>query len=613
MPVPRTSITNAINNERKFQHTSGMTDPDTIAAIGKQLGAQYVVAGTVTKLGSYNLLVIAILHTETLQQITGDIQTYRNIEEIKDKLPSMARNIAAAVKINTSNLPALAISRVQLSNGVDNQEPDTLTQILAIHLIRSGRYAVYPRTTESLDQVQQEYNNQLNGDVADEYLPNIGRGTNPRLALSVTARRLGSINMFNAGIINLETGIQEAGGSVEYKNLNDGMSAMEGLALRLTGQDWAVPKLGLGEQGSAVKPKTEQTAGKMILTVSNALAFAQAVSAINNDEDGGAYTIILNNSFISSPLAFTGNALKTVTIKGDGTAHVVSNNGSKAFITIPKGITLVLEDGITLNGNGKKGSLVSIEGGAFIMKEGGVICSAKDSGVYVGSAGTFTMEGGQISDNTISPSEADSISAYGGGVYVASNGAFTMKGGTISANSIYSSSPRYYSYGGGVYLAANAVFTMEGGQISDNTTSSPETSQSGSYGGGVYVNSGGTFTMTGGQISGNSVSSFYSYGGGVYVANSGVFSMKGGAISANSIYSPSPRYYSYGGGVYVAEGGIFIKSGASIIDDSNTVTGRAMAGSVVYVANGSKQRNTTAGPNVNLDSHTAGFAGGWQP
>jgi hypothetical protein len=33
--IPRTSINRAIRKEQRFQMTSGMTDPDTIAALGK--------------------------------------------------------------------------------------------------------------------------------------------------------------------------------------------------------------------------------------------------------------------------------------------------------------------------------------------------------------------------------------------------------------------------------------------------------------------------------------------------------------------------------------------------------------------------------------------------
>lgn len=114
-----------------------------------------MVAGTIAKLGNQNLLVIAIVHTENLQQIAGDVQTYGSIEEIRGKLPAMARNIAAAVGTDTSRLPPVGLA--------DGREADALAQILAVHLIRSGRYAVYPRT-KSLEQVQEEYGHEFSGD-----------------------------------------------------------------------------------------------------------------------------------------------------------------------------------------------------------------------------------------------------------------------------------------------------------------------------------------------------------------------------------------------------------------------------------------------------------------
>jgi hypothetical protein len=66
----------------------------------------------------------------------------------------MARTIAAALKSDTSNLPLLAIPPVEWSDetAANAQEADTLTQILTVHLIRSEKYAVYPRT-KSLEQV----------------------------------------------------------------------------------------------------------------------------------------------------------------------------------------------------------------------------------------------------------------------------------------------------------------------------------------------------------------------------------------------------------------------------------------------------------------------------
>ncbi|MDR2193139.1 MAG: hypothetical protein LBP19_01510 [Treponema sp.] len=586
-PVPRTSINRAIRNERGFQMTSGMTDPDTIAALGKQLGAKYVVAGAITNLGSHNLLVIAILHTEDLRQIAGDIQTYTTIEEIEGKLPSIARTIAAALKRDAANLPMLAVPPVQWSGGASNREADLLAQILAVHLVQSGKYAVYPRT-KSLDQVQEEYGNQFGGDTADEYLPVIGKGTNPRHVLSVTARKLGSINKFNAAVINLETGIQIAGESADYTNLDDGMRAMEELALKLTGQEHVLAqreqeRRNAEAAAAAAKAEQERRAAEekalRNAVVGTQSAFAQAIAAINNDKNGGAYTITLTGNVASDSVVFTGNTGKIVTLKGNGTTRAISNNGNNVLFIVPESVTLVLENGVTLNGNGKVASLVYIKGGTLIMKSGSTIRSAQHSGVYVDRGGTFTMEGGEISGNTASRRGSTGDHVYGGGVYVAGSGTFTMEGGEIRGNTAPSSS------GGGVCVGEKGTFTMKGGEISGNTTGS---------GGGVFVWEKGTFTMKGGEISGNTAGS----GGGVYVW--GTFMMEGGQISNNTA--------SNGGGVYVY--GRFTKRSGGTIDATNS----ANSGKVVYVvsSSSSKQRNSAAGPYVTLDSHISGSAGGWE-
>jgi TolB-like protein len=233
-PIPRTSIARAISNEQNFQTGTGMTDPDTIAAIGKQLGANYVVAGNITRLGNLNLLIISILKIDDLRQVSGDIQTYARIEDIQGKLPGMARNIISATQRELPGTEKLAVVPLELGGNIDSQEADTLAQILSINLIRSGKYLVYPRTA-SLEQVQTEYKTQLSGVTADESMVNIGRGENPRFVLAVAARRLGSQNMFNASIINLETGVQLIGRSVNYNTLDDGIRAMESVSGELTG------------------------------------------------------------------------------------------------------------------------------------------------------------------------------------------------------------------------------------------------------------------------------------------------------------------------------------------------------------------------------------------
>jgi hypothetical protein len=120
---------------------------------------------------------------------------------------------------------------------------------------------------------------------------------------------------------------------------------------------------------------------------------------------------------------------------------------------------------------------------------------------------------------------------------------------------------------------------MQSGKITDNTTSAS--------GGGVYVNF-GTFTMQSGEISGNTTTVYNSYGGGVYVASSGTFTKTGGTITG---YADD------------AVNGNAVKNG-SVVQNNR--------GHAVYVYSGSKRRESTAGPGVNLDSSISGAAGGWE-
>jgi TolB-like protein len=282
-PIPRTSITRAIGSEQKFQTDAGMTDPDTIAAIGRQLGAKYVVAGNVAKLGNRNLLIISILKIDDLRQIAGDIQTYMNIEEIQDKLSGMAQNIIEATEIDSAQLDKLAVTPVELGGNIDTHVADTLAQILSINLIKSKKYSVYPRTA-TLEQVQSEYSNQLSGITADESVVDIGRGENPRFVLSVIARRLGNRNMFNASIINLESGVQLVGRSVNYNSLNDGITIMESLARELTGGS-TIGGVASSAGGTAAvsAPSTGETAaGSSELDRIRAEAEAAAANAVKD-------------------------------------------------------------------------------------------------------------------------------------------------------------------------------------------------------------------------------------------------------------------------------------------------------------------------------------------
>jgi hypothetical protein len=198
----------------------------------------------------------------------------------------------------------------------------------------------------------------------------------------------------------------------------------------------------------------------------------------SNAVDGGEYTIELhqNESIAPSTLSYSGKSVK-ITLKGDTTERTVSLSSNGVMFIVGSGVTLTLEDKVTLAGRSNGNRLVSVSG-TLVMNAGSKIKNnSSGSGVNINSTGTFTMAGGTISENTASGMGGVS----GGGVQV--SGTFTMEGGTISGNTTS-------AWGGGVYVIGG-TFTMKGGTISGNTASF--NGYSGGGGGGVWVAGTGTF------------------------------------------------------------------------------------------------------------------------
>lgn len=162
------------------------------------------------------------------------------------------------------------------------------------------------------------------------------------------------------------------------------------------------------------------------------------------------------------------------------------------------------------------------------------------SGAGIDSKGETTFESGLVSGNTASNWTISRISGSGGGVSV-SAGSFTMNGGNIAGNT----AKNIYSYkefatsignGGGVYVSNDpddpCVFTMNGGSIKGNRAICYSPSKECGHGGGLFVMGGsGTYKsddgvtykgypgeaiLNGGEILENTSTST---GGGVYINN----------------------------------------------------------------------------------------------
>jgi len=196
----------------------------------------------------------------------------------------------------------------------------------------------------------------------------------------------------------------------------------------------------------------------------------------NNAFSDTEYIVQANASETLGPqnLTYTGYTPLTIRLKGSlmfSRPYIVTLSGNGYLFTIGSGVTLFLEDYITLKGHSSNNTaLVRVNpDGKLFMQTNSVITGNTNTTTGAGSsngggvavAGLFTMNDGTISGNTASRGGGVYVDAFAiGGTVVA--GKFIMIGGTISGNTASMN-------GGGVYVqigsGAAGIFTKDGGTI----------------------------------------------------------------------------------------------------------------------------------------------------
>jgi len=180
----------------------------------------------------------------------------------------------------------------------------------------------------------------------------------------------------------------------------------------------------------------------------------------------------------------TGRTNLTITFRGIGTMRTVSLSSNGVLFAVGFGVTLVLDENVTLMGRGPNAIPASVSNNSQLVRvnEGGVLVMNAGSRVTGNTNGVFSGAGG-------------------GGVLVNNGGVFILDGGEISGNSATETiaGADWPGHGGGVRVDGGGRFDMRRGTISGNVA--------GAFGGGVRVSSGGTFRMSGGTIYGNDAAS----------------------------------------------------------------------------------------------------------
>jgi uncharacterized repeat protein (TIGR02543 family) len=311
--------------------------------------------------------------------------------------------------------------------------------------------------------------------------------------------------------------------------------------------------------------------------VANTTQWNSAVSTISGGGNEKNYIINVTANFTVA--GHTSNTFGNVTdvkvsIRGVGRALSLSSNG--VILYVGNSQIVILRD-ITLQGRtSNNNNLVYVGVGGTLITHGVKITGNGNStttyiegyggGVFMD--GTFTMNGGEISNNSVyvgfDNAGATTNSAFGGGVYMR-RGSFTMNGGKIMSNGAQARYKTTQAYGAGVYVAGG-IFTMNDGEIYENQAMSQGSSGFRyANGGGVYMG-GGSFTMNGGSIRNNTTKPYYANGGGVYM-DGGSFTMNGGDIYGNKCDGEAN---SFGGGVAInnVSSIIFTMNGGKIYGNS---------------------------------------------
>ena len=212
--------------EQRFQR-SGLADSDTIAELGRQMNAEYVLAGHIRSLGAgadkRYLLLVTMIHVRELRQAAGDYREFQRIQDSVEFMPAIARRFAAASRQDSSHLRRLAVLPfAPLTDGIDESDAEILAQILATNIANSGTFAVFPRV-RTIAAVMREHNIRHDNMTDPDNIRRIGAAVNSQYMLSANARRIGGEIHFSTAMLDVAQGGQQAETVRRYRAAGDGL------------------------------------------------------------------------------------------------------------------------------------------------------------------------------------------------------------------------------------------------------------------------------------------------------------------------------------------------------------------------------------------------------
>jgi len=404
-----------IRDEFKFQF-SGEVGDDSMQALGRMLGAQSIISGSLTDMGGFYRIVIRVLN---VQNASVEVQYRANIAN--DTV------VAALLSGGRTNRTTTASSG---GGTASNRTGETSSITTPTDTIPDGATVLNVNNVATWNTAVNKIRNGENGQT---------------YVISVTGNVLVPViaeNLFGS-VTGLTVTIQ-GGGTLSISNT-------QGSLLRIGARQTVIAR--------NVTLKGHSSNNSAVVVIESGGAFRMEGNALVTGNKGGGVSVN-DGIFIMQSGMIRGN----------------TGNNNGGGVTVFNGGTFTMQGGTISDNTGRGYGVTTGVGGVYVagtfVMQGGTItgntCSGFNSsgggGVYVRYDGTFTMQGGVIAGNTY-----DINWEGGGGVCV--KGTFTKNGGTIYGNDVGQSLSNTTSSGKGhaVYLGNSSRWRNATAGPDDNT------------------------------------------------------------------------------------------------------------------------------------------------
>jgi len=359
-----------IRDEFKFQF-SGEVGDDSMQALGRMLGAQSIISGSLTDMGGFYRIVIRVLN---VQNASVEVQYRSNI----------ANDTVVAALLSGGRTNRTTTSG---SSGTESNKTSGVTTSAAT--VPDGAAVL-------------NVNNVATWNTAVNKIRNGGNGET--YVISVTGNVLVPVvaeNLFGS-VTGITVTIQ-GGGTLSISNT-------QGSLLRIGSRQTVIAR------NITLKGRSDNNSEVVVIESGGTFRMEDGASVtgnINRYNYGGGVCVNNGGTFIMSGGTISGNTASYgggVYVNGG----IFNMNGG-----VISGNTVNYGGGVCVNNKG-----------TFTIQSGTISgnTASYGGGVYILNSGIFTMQGGTISDNVANKSN-------GGGIYLEVNsGTFTKTGGTIHGN-----------------------------------------------------------------------------------------------------------------------------------------------------------------------------------